>query len=157
VNWDLKPIAFPQGTTPEEVVAGFESRVAQLFSAQSGAPYKEVAIKPPLSAGRPVFSREYSRNIVAFAARCLYLNEMLKEANERLRENASNFLKDPSRIFDRDNFHWHQDEVLRLIEMYGTNGTVAPGRITPETEALCLQPIWTYVSKVAKNKSEYKK
>ena len=36
--------------------------------------------KPPLGPGRGNYVRGYSYSIVGFAARCLYLNEMLEEA-----------------------------------------------------------------------------
>jgi hypothetical protein len=87
--------------------------------------------------------------MMAFAARCLYLNDMLDEANAALAENAQHYLDNPLDINDRDSFHWHADIVMRLIEMYGTHGSKESGLITPETEALALKPIWAYVKKVS--------
>ena len=37
--------------------------------------------------------------------------------------------------------------MLRLIEMYGSKGSVHAGRMSPETETLALKPIWQYASK----------
>ena len=101
-------------------------------------------IREPLGPGRGNFARHYSYSIVAFAARCLYLGEMLDEANAALAENAKHYLNNPLDINDRDSFHWHADITMRLIEMYGSNGSEHPGRIKEETEELA-RPIWLYV------------
>lgn len=138
-------------TTLEEVaVSGFEQRVDALFRADSGKPLVRAKKRPPLRKGSGNFTRAYSFSIMRFAGRCFYLNEQLDEANAALAENAKHYLDNPKDIVDRDSFHWHADIVMRLIEMYGSNGTVEPGRMTLETEALCLEPIWTYVQSSAK-------
>lgn len=129
---------------PETVVAGFEQRVDAMFRAESGKPLVRAAKRPPLGPGRGNYVRHYSYSMMAFAARCLYLGEMLEEANAALAENAQHYLDNPKDINDRDSFHWHAEIVMRLIEMYGTDGSTHPGRITPETEALALQPIFAY-------------
>ena len=124
---------------------GFKERVDEIFRSEAGKPLKRAAKEPPLDPGRGNFVRAYSFSMVGFAARCLYLNEMLDNANSALVENAQHYIDNPKDIIDRDSFHWHADIVMRLIEMYGPKGTVHPGRITAETEAICLKPIWLYV------------
>ena len=95
--------------------------------------------------------------MVEFAARCFYLDEMLDEANAALVENAQHYLDNPMDINDRDSFHWHADMVMRLIEMYGTHGAKHAGRLTRETEELCLKPIWEYARQCSwLGKAEYK-
>jgi hypothetical protein len=144
--------------SPEKGVAGFDQRVEAMFRAESGNPLVRAKKKPPLGPGRGNYVRAYSYSMVAYAARCLYLNETQAKANAALVENAQHYLDNPKDINDRDSFHWHASEVMRLIEMYGTKGTKHPGRITKETEDLCLKPIWTYVKKVSQlAKAEYKK
>ena len=141
--------------TPEAVVAGFEQRVDAMFRAESGKPLVRAKKQTPLDPGRGNYVRAYSYSMVGFAARCLYLNEMLEEANAALAENAQHYLDNPLDINDRDSFHWHAEIVMRLIEMYGTNGS---NRITKKTEALALKPIWEYVRKVSRlDKAEYEK
>lgn len=132
------------GVDAEAVLAGFEERVDVMFRAESGKPLARAEKQKPLGPGRGNFVREYSYSMVAFAARCLYLGEMLDEANAAILENAQHYLDNPRDINDRDSFHWHADIVMRLIEMYGTNGTRHPGRITEATEAVALRPIWLY-------------
>jgi len=162
--------------TPEELVAGIDARIDQVFQAQSGDPYSLVKVKPSLDTGRPYYARGYSWSVMGYAARCFYLNESLSAANARLQQNARYYLREltpadeaeilpaeaelntsaNSRIVDRDSFHWHADMVLRLIEMYGTHGSVATNRLDAATEAKCLEPIWTYVSLVSRlEKAEY--
>lgn len=164
------------GQTPEDRIAGTGARIDQVFQAESGDPYSLVKVKASLDAGRPYFARSYSWSVVGYAARCFYLNESLAAANARLQQNARYYLRELTpadeaeilpttaelntstyaRIVDRDSLHWHADMVLRLIEMYGANGSVAPGRMDAATEAKCLQPIWHYVRLVSRlAKAEY--
>lgn len=134
---------------PKEIVAGFDKRVEAMFRAESGKPLVRAKKKKPLGRGRGNYVRAYSYSMVGFAARCLYLNELLEEANAALAENAQHYLDNPKDINDRDSFHWHADVVMRLVEMYGSKGTKHPGRITKETEALVLRPIWEYAKQVS--------
>lgn len=133
------------GPNPELVVAGFEQRVDAMFGAESRQPLVRAEIQPPLSPGRGQFVRYYSWSLMAFASRCLYLDEMIDEANSALVENAQHYLDHPKDISDRDSFHWHAETVLRLIEMYGRDGTHRPGRITEPTERRSLEAVWLYV------------
>ena len=144
--------------SPEEVIAGFDKRVEAMFRAESGKPLARAEKQKPLGPGRGNYVRAYSYSMVGFAARCLYLNEMLDEANAALTENAQHYLDNPKDINDRDSFHWHADVVMRLVEMYGSKGTKHPGRITKETEALVLKPIWEYTKRVSwLGKAEHEK
>lgn len=144
--------------TPEQAIAGFEQRVDVYFKAESGKPLVRAEKRPPLGPGRGNYVRAYSYSIVAFAARCFYLNQMVDQANAALVENARHYLDNPKDIYDRDSFHWHADIVMRLIEMYGTHGTKHSGLLTPETEAFVLKPIWLYAKKNSwLGKADYKK
>lgn len=129
----------------------FEQRVVDIFQAEAGKPLVRAEKKPPLRPGRGNYTRHYSFSIVWFAARCFYLNEQLDQANAALAENAQHYLDNPKDIVDRDSFHWHADIIMRLIDMYGSNGIAHPARITPDVEALCLKPIWIYVQNSAQH------
>jgi len=143
-------VSAQQVNSPESVLAGFEMRVDRMFRAEAGKPLARAEKRKPISPGRGNYVRHYSWSMLEFAARCLYLDEMLDEANAALMENAQHYLDNPKDINDRDSFHWHADMVLRLIELYGTNGSRKAGRITKETEILVLKPIWEYVRKSSK-------
>ncbi len=129
----------------------FGSRVESWFQAEAGKPLERAAKQPPLREGSGNYTRAYSYSIVGFATRCFRLGEKLDEANSALVENARHYLDHPLDIIDRDSFHWHADIVMRLIDMYGPGGTVHPGRLTAETEAVCLKPIWLYVKESSKH------
>jgi len=129
---------------PEAVLAGFDSRVDRMFKAESGAPLVRAKKNPPLKPGRGNYVRGFSYSMVAYAARCLYLNESLDQANAALVENAQHYLDNPKDVNDRDSFHWHASQVMRLLEMYGPNGTKAPGRLSQATVDICLKPIFIY-------------
>jgi hypothetical protein len=145
-------------TNSEAADEDFGARVESWFGAESGKPLKRAAKNPPLRKGSGNYTRAYSYSIVGFAARCFYLGEMLEEANAALVENAQHYLDNPKDIIDRDSFHWHADIVMRLIDMYGPNGSGHPGRLTAETEAICLKPIWIYVEESSKhNKPDHAK
>jgi hypothetical protein len=144
--------------TPEEVLAGFGRRADAVIRAEAGKPLKRARKQPPLGKGRGAYVRGYSYSIVAFAARCLYLNEKLDEANAALVENAQYYLDNPLAISDRDSFHWHAEIALRLLEMYGPKGSVHSGRITRETESVVLKYMWIYTKKCSwLGKAEYRK
>jgi hypothetical protein len=143
---------------PEEVIAGFDGRVDAMFRSESGKPLVRAKKNPPLGPGRGPYVRGYSYSIMAFAARCLYLNEKIEEANAALVENAQYYLDNPLAISDRDSFHWHADIVLRLLEMYGPKGSVKAGLLTKETEAKLLEYMWIYTRKCSwLGKAEYEK
>ena len=138
-------------SSPKVADESFDNRVESWFRAESGKPLKRAAKQPPLRPGSGNYTRAYSYSIVGFAARCFRLGEMPDEANAALVENARHYLDNPKDIIDRDSFHWHADIVMRLIDMYGPEGTVHAGRLTAETEAVCLKPIWLYVKESAKH------
>ena len=148
---------FAQAVSLDEVIAGFDSRVERMFKAESGNPLLRAKKNPPLKPGRGNYVRGYSYSMVAYAARCLYLNESLPKANAALTENAQHYLDHPKDINDRDSFHWHASEVMRLLNMYGPNGTEAPGRLSQQTVDICLKPIFKYADEFSKKRWEYKK
>jgi hypothetical protein len=144
--------------TADNIIAGIDQRIDQIFKAEAGKPLKRAEKRPPLAEGRAPYVRAYSYSMVSFAARCFYLGEQLEEANASLVENADYYMETPDAILDRDSFHWHGEIVLRLIEMYGPNGSAHPGRLTKETVTAVLKPIWIYASELSTfEKAEYKK
>ena len=105
--------------TPEAVVAGFDQRVDAMFRAESGKPLVRAKKQKPLEPGRGNYVRAYSYSMVGFAARCLYLNEMLEEANAALAENAQHSINGkpvdyaPKKVFESPflNAEWNSGVV----------------------------------------------
>ena len=146
-----------QSPTPEQVLEGFEKRVDAVFRDKAGKPLVRAPKERPLGDDRGPYVRLYSYSIVAFAARCLYLGEMVDKANAALVENAEYYLANPLTICDRDSFHWHAEIVLRLLELYGPNGSIHPGRLTQATETKLLEYMWIYTQRSSwLGKAEYK-
>jgi hypothetical protein len=68
-------------TKQDKPTDGFKERVDAMFQAEAGQPLKRAKKQPPLRPGSGNCARAYSYSIVGYAARCLYLGEMLDEAN----------------------------------------------------------------------------
>ncbi len=133
--------------TDAELIAvrdGFEARVDAAIREGAGEPLERREILPPLGEGRGNLSRNYSWSIVEFAHRCLYLNQQLDEANAALIENAQHYLDHPLDLHDRDSFHWHSEMLCRLLEFYGSRGSLAAGLITAEAEERIMESLWMY-------------
>jgi hypothetical protein len=126
---------------------GFDQRAREAFEAERGKPLVRAKKRPPLRPGRGNYVRHYSYSIVEFATRCFLLDEQIDEANAALLENAQHYLDSPKDIDDRDSFHWHSEMLCRLIELYGSKGSVAPGRLRPETEKHIMETLWRYASR----------
>lgn len=123
---------------------GFDQRTNAIFAAEKGRPLVRSEPKPPLSPGRAPFVRGYSFARVEFATRCMWLEESNAAANAALAENADYYLANPGAIFDKDNFHWHSEVLLRLVELFGASGSRRAGLLDPETERKILESIWLY-------------
>ena len=136
--------------TDAELIAirdGFEMRVDQMIRAGAGKPLVRGEIRPPLGEGRGNVARDYSWSIVEFAHRCFYLNEQLDAANAALIENAQHYLDHPLDLHDRDSYHWHSEMLCRLIEFYGSHGSLYAGRLTSETEERIMESLWAYAKR----------
>ncbi len=123
---------------------GFDPRAAAIFASEKGQPLQRAEQRAPLASGRANFVRAYSFSLVEFAARCLWLDELTTEANTALQENADYYLANPREACDKDNFHWHSEVVLRLVEFFGSTGTRRAGALTAETEKKILESAWLY-------------
>ncbi len=74
--------------SPEDVVTGISDRIDAVIRADAGKPLVRAKKQKPLGPGRGNYVRGYSYSMMAFAARCLSLDEMLGDANAALVENA---------------------------------------------------------------------
>jgi len=97
------------------------------------------------STGAPM-SRNFSYSLCDYAFKALWLNAYNSQANAALVQNADFYLNNPIYLRDRDSFYWSADEWLRLLEFYGSKGTIAPGRITAATEAKLYELMFVYMN-----------
>jgi hypothetical protein len=123
---------------------GFELRRQQAFEALRERPLVVASIQAPLEPGRALFSRMFSYSLVDYAFKSLWLNIDIDKANEALQQNADYYIDNLPAMGDRDSFYWASDEWLRLLEFYGTNGSLNPGLISKETEEKLFEMMWQY-------------
>jgi len=123
---------------------GFDTRVAEMFDAP-----KEIPLSKWKSSGWNEAQR-YSYPRIEYATVNFLYNKNIDSANIALVEYANYFINDPKKVLHRDNFHWHSEMALRLIEMFGQNGTKSPGLLKPETEDKILEAVWLYCKRQQK-------
>lgn len=91
-------------------------------------------------------SRDFSYSLCDYAFKSLWLNSNTDKANAALVQNADFYLTNPTYLKDRDSFYWSADEWLRLLEFYGSKGSIATGRITAATEAKLYELMVLYMN-----------
>lgn len=124
---------------------GYDKRVAELFDAQKGKTLGDMG----RFGWNPSLRYAYPR--IEYATASLWLGQNIDSANAALVEYGEYFIKNPELVLFRDNFHWHSEMALRLIEMFGQNGTKTPGLLKPETEKKILEAVWLYCKRMQKN------
>lgn len=108
-------------------------------------------IEAPIDAGYTTesgvpMSRTKSYSLSNYAFKCLWLNYKVDSANIALTRNADYYLNNPASYFaEADNFYWSADIWLKLIEYYGSKGSIAAGRITAATEARLYELMFKYM------------
>ncbi len=133
--------------TDEELVAirdGFAGRRDAILKPLAGKPFTPAAKRAPLGPGRARYTRHYSYSVTDFAMKAFLLNEQLEAANQALQENCRFYTENSPERNDRDSFYWASDVVCRMVEFFGSRGSIAPGRLTPETESAVLEMAWVY-------------
>lgn len=133
-----------------ERLAAFEQRRDQALEAMRGRPLTVAAVREPLEPGRGQYSRHFAYSIADFASRSFWLEEQLEAANEALKKYARFFIDDRRGRNDRDSFYWAADQICRIVEFYGRNGSRAAGRLLPEVEDLLLEMMWVYARENSK-------
>jgi len=131
----------------------FDKRVADIFNLERGKILVRDPIKAPLGSGRPEYVREYISSLASYAGRCFWFNEHINEANAALAEGMDYFLTHVDAIYDRDNFHWNTEIILRLVNMFGQNGTRQAGLMTQEVENSIMETTWLYAKRHIDNRS----
>ncbi len=150
-------------TGPDELIAlseeqlvnirdRFDQRVAAAFEALRGQPLQAADIRPPIGPGRPENLNAFSGSIMVYAMRCFWLEEDLENANQALIANDDAYLEIPERIYDRDNYHWHADVALRIVDLFGANGSRRAGLLSAEAERKIMEASWLYAKRVDQGK-----
>lgn len=135
-----------------EIRDGFEARRDTAFEQLRGSPLKIAAQRPPLGPGRTLYTRHYSWSIIDFAFKVFWLEEtdQYAAANDALIANCTYYIGSRKARDDRDSFYWSADELVRLVEFFGDNGSRTPGLISPECKAKILEMMWLYAKSTSK-------
>lgn len=124
---------------------GFDARVAGMFETQKKKTFSEMG-KSGWNA-----SQRYAYPRIEYATANLWQGQNIDSANMLLVEYGDYYINNPEQVLHRDNFHWHSEMALRLIEMFGLNGTRTPGLLKPETENIILEAVWLYCKRMEKD------
>ena len=123
---------------------GFESRREAMIRSLADKPFRPAAKRPPLKPGRGRYTRQYSYSVTDFAMKSYWLNQQLPEANAALTENCRFYIQNPAERNDRDSFYWASDVICRMVELFGSHGSIAAGRMDAATQDAVLEMAWLY-------------
>ena len=141
----------------EQIRDSYETRREEAFALLKGKKLVREKVIPPIFSDGSDFSRHYSYSLIDYAFKCFWLGEDIKGANAALLENANYYINYPRAYSDKDSFYWAADELCKILEFYGSNGTKKKGLIKKNVEERILLMMWQYSkqqSKVAK--ADYK-
>jgi hypothetical protein len=122
------------------ILTGYEQRRLEAFNSFKGKPRS-------LITSGSTFNRRHSYSYLDFAFKCLWNNEQNTAANQAIIDNCNIYLDVNGNNISNDDYYWTLDMLFAMLEYYGSNGTVAPGRITAAAEARVMEYIF-YFSKV---------
>jgi hypothetical protein len=137
------PITLKDGladTALAQVRAECEKRCDAFFRKQSGKAFTPAPIKKDWN-HRGDFTRYYNQSILLFAARALYLNEQVNEANAALREMCQYHLDRPQTLLEIHSFQNVPSELVSLCLFYGPEGSRKKGLISAETYQVILKTL----------------
>ena len=149
---DPTPIALKDGladTALAQVRAECEKRCDAFFRKQSGKAFTPAPIKKDWN-HRGDFTRHYNQSILLFAARALYLNEQVREANAALREMCQYHLDRPQTLLEIHSFQNVPSELVSLFLFYGPEGSLKKWLISEETYQVILKTLWAWTSAKSK-------
>ena len=141
----------------KRIRAGYEQRREDGFELLRGKELKRAKVIPPIFSDGSNFSRQYSYSLLDYAFKCFWLGEDISGANAALKENADYYIGYPRAYSDKDSFYWAADELCKMLELFGTQGSLRPGLIQKDVEERIFLMMWQYSQNQSKvSKAEYK-
>lgn len=131
----------------------YEARREEGIGLLRGKPLVKEKVMPPVFSDGSNFSRDYSYSLLDYAFKCFWLNEDIESANKALLENTNYYIGYPRAYSDKDSFYWGADELCKMLEFYGSKGSIKPGLIQRKVEERIYLMMYQYSkqqSKVAK-------
>ncbi len=127
----------------KQVADGFDQRREAIFNSDKGKPLVRGKIDYEWRK-RGDFTRHYGQSIVFYAMRCFYLNEQIDQANAAIEELCKFHVERPQTLLEIHSFPSFSLMLVRIYEMYGTNGTAKAGLLKPQVEAVLLDTLWIW-------------
>lgn len=130
----------------------FDIRRDAAFESLRGKELVKGAIQASISGTGVPYYRDLCYSLIDFAAKCFWNEEMNDEANEALIEHYEIFVNDVEKqndypaMRDGDSFYWAADELCRIVELWGMNGTRKAGLLKPDVEKKLLEMMWLFVN-----------
>ena len=116
----------------------FEERRAQILEALRGQPFVQGYISPS-----PGYRRPESYTYMNFALRCFMNDEQIDEANHAVAAFCNQYAD--NQYFD--NVDWLSDMAFCILENYGSQGRINPGRLYPANEDALFNLFWQYAKR----------
>ena len=116
----------------------FEQRRDLILDALRGKPFVQGYISPS-----PEYRRPESYTYMDFALRCFLNDEQLPEANAAVAAFCNQYTD--NQYFD--NIDWLSDMAFRILEDYGSQGRIAPGKLTQANEDALFNLFWQYAKR----------
>lgn len=133
----------------------FDIRRDVAFESLRGKELTRGAIQAPLNNSGIPYYRDLCYSLIDFAAKCFWNEEMNDEANDALLEHCAIFVNKTEltdneayrlkNMRDGDSFYWAADELCRIVEYWGTNGTRKAGLLKPEVEEKIFEIMWYFI------------
>ena len=123
-------------------IAEFEGRRSQALSKQLSNTFPGETTPAPTSI--------YAWNRLNFALAALYQNTRLAEANQAIVDASTVFLSEDPETYANAEFglHWHGNLWVRIHELFCTESSHFPGRLTVQAEEAIRALLWEWASKV---------
>jgi len=127
--------------------AGFGSRRDAAIGAIELENFQPHPLEPPLSPGRPPYTRAYGYSVTAFALGAFWRNQHVADANLQLMRLCQYFIANGDARNDDDNFYWWTNQLVRTIKFYGREGSMARGRLSSDVEDAANEMMWLWVKR----------
>ena len=116
----------------------FEQRRDMILAALRGKPFVQGYISPS-----PGYRRPESYTYMDFALRCFLNDEQIDAANAAVAAFCNQYAD--NQYFD--NVDWLSDMAFRILEDYGSQGRIAPGKLTQANEDAMMNLFWQYAKR----------
>ena len=124
-------------TDLQTILNGFEQRRADAFATFKGKSRIVVT-------GGSTFNRRHSYSHLDFAFKCFWNNEQNDLANQSIIDNCNLYLDANGNDISNDDYYWTLDMLFAMIEYFGSNGSIAAGRLNSPAENRIMEYLFYF-------------